>query len=68
MDDPSAQMTTVHAPVGGFVVLELEDVGAFARRCPEQCDALIECAAFVNWRRIQTGEAAVLALFFHKNG
>ena len=68
LDDPPAQMTTVHAPAGGVVVLELDDVAAFARRCPEQYAALIECAAFVNWRRIKTGEPAVLALSFSKSG
>jgi RNAse (barnase) inhibitor barstar len=66
LDDPPAQMTTIHAPTGGIVVLELEDVDAFARRCPEQYEALIECTAFVNWRRIETGEPAVLALSFYK--
>jgi RNAse (barnase) inhibitor barstar len=68
LDDPPAQMTTVHAPAGGVVVLELEDVAAFARRCPEQYAVLVECTAFVNWRRIETGEPAVLALSFNKTG
>ena len=32
--------------------MELEDVDEFARRCPEQYAAIIECAAFVNWRKV----------------
>jgi len=67
LDEPKDGMTSVHAPSGGVLVLQLEHVGDFARRCPEQYDALIECAAFVNWRRIEVGEPAVLALSFWKS-
>jgi hypothetical protein len=66
LDDPAAGMSKVHAPSGGVVVLELEHVADFARRCPEQYAAIIECSAFVNWRRIERGGAAVLALSFYK--
>jgi RNAse (barnase) inhibitor barstar len=66
LDDPSAEMTTVHAPLGAVVVLQLENMEAFSRRCPEQYAAFVECAAFVNWRRIERGQPAVLALSFNK--
>ncbi|MGO9465350.1 MAG: barstar family protein [Isosphaeraceae bacterium] len=66
LDDASAGMTKVHAPPGGVVVLELEHVDDFVNRCPEQYDAIIDCAAFVNWRKIETGESGVLALSFYK--
>lgn len=66
LDQPSHGMTVIHAPPGGVVVLELEHVDDFARRCPEQYEAIIECAAFVNWRKIEVGEPPVLALSFHK--
>jgi hypothetical protein len=66
LDDPSAEMTKLHAPSGGVVVLELEHVDDFARRCPELYAAIVECAAFVNWRKIEIGEQAVLALSFYK--
>ena len=66
LDDPSAEMTTVHASPGGVVVLHLENVDAFSRRCPQQYAAIVECAAFVNWRRIERGRPAVLALSFYK--
>ena len=66
LDDPSAGMMKVHAPPGGVLALELEDVDNFIHRCPDQYGAIIECAAFVNWRRIQTGESAVLALSYYR--
>jgi len=66
MDDASDDMTKVHTPLGGVVVLQLENIDAFAYRCPQQYAAIVECAAFVNWRRIKMGRPAVLALSFHK--
>ena len=66
LDDPDAGMTTVHAPPGGVVVLSLEGMTEFAGRCPEIYNALIECAAFVNFRNLQVGGQAVLALSFYK--
>jgi hypothetical protein len=66
LDDPGARMTSVHSPPGGVLVLQLDYVDDFAARCPEQYNAVIECAAFVNWRRIELGEEAVLALSFYK--
>jgi RNAse (barnase) inhibitor barstar len=68
LDDPSAEMTKVHAPPDGVVVLELEHVDDFVSRCPGQYEAIIDCVAFVNWRKIEAGESAVLALSFYKRG
>jgi hypothetical protein len=67
LDDPGAGMSSIHAPPGGALVLQLEDVDSFAARCPELYAAIIECSAFVNWRRIEGGGDAVLALSFHKS-
>ena len=66
LDDPDAGMTRVHAPPGGVVALQLDNVDAFAQCYPELYDAIIECAAFVNWSRIKIGEMPVLALSFWK--
>ena len=67
LDDPKSGMTTVHALPGGVVTLQLEDVNSFAQRCPEQYEAIIECTAFVNWRRMDnTNAAPVLTLSFYK--
>jgi RNAse (barnase) inhibitor barstar len=67
VDDPTAGMSTVHATTGTVLVLQLEDVRDFAARCPELYAAIIECSAFVNWRRIEIGQDAVLALSFSKS-
>ncbi len=66
IDDPPAGMTKVHAQPDSVVALELEHVNEFAHRCPEQYAAVIECSAFVNWRKMEVGESAVLALSFYK--
>jgi hypothetical protein len=67
LDDPGSGMSSVHAPSAGVLVLQLEHVADFSARCPSQYAAIVECTAFVNWRRIETGREAVLALSFRKN-
>jgi RNAse (barnase) inhibitor barstar len=64
LDDPDAGMSQIHAPMGGVVVLQLENVKDFAQRCSELYAAIIECSAFVNFRRIELGEEPILALSF----
>jgi len=66
LDDPDAAMTTVHSPPGGIVVLKIAHAREFARRLPEIYAALIECSAFVNWRRLERGESPVLAVSFYE--
>jgi hypothetical protein len=65
LDAPEDGMSRVHCEPGSVLTLELKNVRQFADRCPEQYKALIECAAFVNWRRIELGGSSVLALSFH---
>ena len=67
LDDPGTGMTAVSVQPGSLLTLQLEAVDAFADRCPEQFAALVECTAFVNWRRIEQGQAAVLALSYWKH-
>jgi hypothetical protein len=66
LDDPSAGMSTVHAPAGGVVVLTLNHARDLAARCPKIYAALVECAAFVNWRRLEVGEGPVLITAFYE--
>ena len=66
LDVPEDGMSSVHCEPGTVMTLELENVKRFSRRCPEQYESLIECAAFVNWRRIEVGGSSVLALSFHR--
>ncbi len=65
-DDPGAGMTSVHVDRGQAVTVHLDDATEFAARCPEQYAALVECAAFVNWRRVERGEDAIVELSFYK--
>ena len=66
LDDPDSGLSSVTCERGQLVVLELEGVSEFRRRCPELYGAIVECSAFVNYRRIEAGEPAVLALSFHQ--
>ncbi len=65
LDDPSSGMTTVHVESGRTLALVIEHAQEFKARCPDLFCALVECAAFVNWRRVEAGQAPVLALAFH---
>lgn len=62
--DEDDGMASVVVAEGDVLTLQLDEGRAFGERCPEQYRALIECAAFVNWRRIKTGDRAILALSF----
>jgi hypothetical protein len=64
-DDSAYGMTSVRVAPGELLCLQIEGVDIFAQRCPEQYSALIECSAFVNWRRIEKGHPAILALSFY---
>jgi hypothetical protein len=66
LDEPEAAMSDVHAPPGSVVTLVLDNLSVFAARCPAQYEALVDCAAFVNWRRIEKGDPSVLVLAFNK--
>ena len=66
LDEPSDGMTRIHADPGGVITLRLDHVEDFRARCPQIYSTLIECAAFVNWRRVDNGESPVLALAFWK--
>lgn len=56
--------TACCAPVlkGELLTLRLDKAADFAARCPEQYAALIDGAAFVNYRRMEKGEQPVLSL------
>lgn len=66
LNDPEGTDTKVSAPAGEIVVLQLDNVDDFAKRCPEQYDALVEDSAFVNYRQIEMGRGPVLALSFFR--
>ena len=66
LDQPEDGMTSVHASKGHVLTLQLENVAPFREKNPELYGAIVESAAFVNWRRLEVGESAVLAISFWK--
>jgi hypothetical protein len=62
LDDLSSGMACICVDPGQLVGLRIDDAPDFQLRCPEQYQALIECTAFVNHRRIVLGEQPLLAL------
>jgi len=61
-DDPDTGMVRVAVSAGQLMTLQINDADDFAKRCPEQFTALIECTAFVNFRRVEKGGTPVLSL------
>nr|WP_315384536.1 barstar family protein [uncultured Sphingomonas sp.] len=61
-DDAESGMLANPVAPGDLLTLALVNAAEFKRRCPEQFDALIDCAAFVNYRRREVGDDPVLAL------
>ena len=66
LDEPEDGMTSVHAPDEGILVLALTDATDLASRCPDIYEAIVECSAFVNHRKMDAGERPVLSLAFWK--
>ncbi len=62
LDAPDDGMSAITVPRGGLVVLAIDRADDFKKRCPEQYDAPIECSASVNYRRMEIGQEAIIAL------
>jgi RNAse (barnase) inhibitor barstar len=62
--DEDQATTGVFVEAGEIVTLDLRNGRTFHQRCPEIFDALVECSAFVNWRRVEAGGTAHLCLSF----
>jgi hypothetical protein len=63
LDSPEDGMTAIHGSQSDPVVLHLDNVDAAPA---EIFDASVECSAFVNWRRMELGEPAILMLAFYR--
>lgn len=68
VDEPTAGMTQITVVPGEMLVLQLTNARSFKSRCRDVYDELIECAAFVNYRRInnpyhQNDPVLVLSFF-----
>ena len=59
LDEPANGITAVHGSPTDPVVLQLDNASSVPS---EQFEAITECSAFVNWRRLEVGEPAILML------
>jgi len=57
-------MTELAIEPGEVLMLDLGLVEDFRTRCPDQYKAIVECAAFVNSRRLDSENWSALALAF----
>tara|TARA_R110002073_G_scaffold1715_1_gene12219 strand:+ start:100752 stop:101090 length:339 start_codon:yes stop_codon:yes gene_type:complete len=64
--DEEDGLTAVTLKPGEVLTLRLDDYKDFKARCPDIAQDIIECSAFVNWRRNDTGDKSVLAISFHE--
>jgi len=62
LDDPASGMTTLHVANGSMLVLQVDHARELKKCCPVLFEAIVECAAFVNWRRMEIGCEPILAL------
>jgi hypothetical protein len=62
LDDPQAPMSTVTVQPGEVLVIAVENAGDLKARCPDLWNEFLESAAFVNWRRTEHGQPAILAV------
>ena len=62
LDEPEAGMSSVSVPTGEVLAIAVENAKAFKKSCPDVWLAFLECAAFVNWRRVEQGDAALLSV------
>ncbi|MGE3802657.1 MAG: barstar family protein [Candidatus Kapaibacterium sp.] len=61
IDEPVG-MTSLTVARGELLLMEIVEASEFSKRCADQFQALIECTAFVNKRRVDIGGNPVLAL------
>ncbi|HUO06712.1 MAG TPA: barstar family protein [Phycisphaerae bacterium] len=67
LDDPAKALTSLQVSPGSMLILQLDNVDEFAEKCRPQYDAIIECIAMVNLRRLEAGAQPIVALAYFKN-
>jgi RNAse (barnase) inhibitor barstar len=68
LDCPEDSMTTVHVKPNQTLTLQLLNTADFKKRCPDLFDTIIDCCAFVNWRRVENGNfSPLIALAYDLN-
>ena len=63
-DAPGDGMANVNVEPDDVLAMVVDCAAAFRVRCPEQYAALVQCAAFVNWRRLEARLRPYLVLAF----
>ena len=65
LDDKESGMTKkIYVDKGELIVFQLENTEELKKHAPDIYTDLIECSAFVNYRRIEVGEAPLIILAF----
>ena len=62
LDELEAGMTGINVAEGKVLTLELVNATRLREDAPDVYAAIVECAAFVNWRRVKHGGTPVIAL------
>ncbi|MDP1726190.1 MAG: barstar family protein [Bacteroidota bacterium] len=62
IDTPENGMTKVWIKKTDTLVIEIRNSESFKERCNDIYTALLECAAFVNYRKIESNEQAMIAI------
>lgn len=65
LDDPSSKLTVIHGTAHDPVVVHLYNAGDMPK---DVFDAMNEAAAYVNWRRLEDGQPAILMLSYRRFG
>lgn len=61
VDDDQAEMSKVHVSPGKQLTIQVINAEKWKQRSPDVWLTFLECAAFVNWRRIEArGEALLI--------
>ena len=66
LDNLKAGMSRVQVLPGEIVVLLLEHMTGLSKKALEQVAALTDAVAFVNWRRLEKGQPAVMAIAYSR--
>jgi len=62
IDDPPAGMSAVHVGPGEVLTIAVNNADIFKSQCPDVWLSFLECSAFINWRRAEKGEPAIIAV------
>ena len=67
IDTPDDGLSGIHCERGGFLTIELDNVNTLNGDRSEYFEAITDCTAFVNWRRIENGGKPVLSLSYYRD-